>query len=113
MIAAAASILRDTSTGLLSSAMVQSSLSLCLCTLRLHYRAHLSGFMLDVVGLANYSSIRNSHSDRFEVSRFPGLGSYRSRHDGGGGARPSVSTLAPRPLGRDRTGPGASTGGRG
>jgi hypothetical protein len=39
---------------LLSSAMVQSSLSLCLCTLRLLYRAHVSGFIqLDVAGPAN------------------------------------------------------------
>ncbi len=67
---AGAPILRDTSTGLLSTAMVQSFPSLCLCTLRLLYRAHVSGFIkLDVAGPAN-SSVRNSHSDRFEVSRF-------------------------------------------
>src|ERR1700681_538603 len=71
MRAAGASILRDTSTGLLSSAMVQSSLSLCLCTLRLLYRAHVSvsyGWTLQVPRI--HSSVRNSHSDRFEVSRF-------------------------------------------
>src|SRR5437660_12862316 len=41
MRAADASILRDTSTDLLSSAMVQSSSSLCLCTLCLLERAHV------------------------------------------------------------------------
>ena len=54
MRAAGASILRDTSVGLLSSAMVQSSPSLFLCTVRLLYRAHVSGFTrLDVPGPTN------------------------------------------------------------
>lgn len=56
MRAAGASILRDTSSGLLSSAMVPSVLSLCPWTLSLIYRAHARGFtQLGAAGPPIYS----------------------------------------------------------
>jgi hypothetical protein len=66
---AGASILRDTSTGLLCSAMVVSfsASALCVCSTE---RTLVVSYSRTLQVPRFHSSVRNSHSDQFEVSRF-------------------------------------------
>ena len=91
MRAAGALILRDTSTGLLFSAMTHSLTGLCNCTLSLLYRAHVGGSMqLDVARLVHssigitFSYMRGMHAP----VRVPG--SIPTRR-----TEPSVSRIGP------------------